>query len=401
MATRKKSRGLVHLRRSSSGQELSLGEQLRWALAEAKRHGIDLEASDADLLHMQRHGLHSYKGIRLDDAITGADMQRPGFLALREDATADEVISHLFVYARDRFARPQQAWYMVGVEMSLKHAGITIVFSDTISVPCEPGDTDLAEELSMYVAYYESGDFLRKHARRVLTAQRHLAESGFSTGGRAPYGFARVLVDSSGKELEDLPPGRKVRQQGCHVLWKPREEDKIRTWVMILDLKDQEWGYRRIAGQLNDLGIPSPDDGRTRKDNGVRHEVSGTWHVNTVAELCRNSAIIGIRQYGRRSEGAHRRLDADGSRVLTAEDRNADDRPRTVFNDPSLTISRPMGGGSRYDKDRWDKIQEQMADRGRNQRGIAKSKDPGKFPLRMRIFDLTENCGYPMYKNAG
>ena len=68
---------LAYLRRSTDRQEISLTTQLDWALVEAARHAVRLDASSADLEHMQAARLSAYKGLRLDDGISGADLDAP------------------------------------------------------------------------------------------------------------------------------------------------------------------------------------------------------------------------------------------------------------------------------------------------------------------------------------
>ncbi len=94
-----------------------------------------------------------------------------------------------------------------------------------------------------------------------------------------------------------------------------------------------------------------------RTDQGVMHHVSGKWCGRTVLELCKNSTILGIKEYGNRSEGHHRRLGADGPRTLTCADRNQNNRPKLVQNDPALvaraatgekTIIRPQLNGKKF-----------------------------------------------------
>src|SRR5262249_40624008 len=160
---------------STDRQESSLQTQLEWALAEASGRNIPLEASKQDLEYMQARRLSSHKDIRLDDNVTGADMQRPGFTALNRDALSDRGVSHIFIYKRDRFARPDDAIAMVAVEKKLLTAGITTVFSDGVGEPLIRGQSDVARDFAMLFAYYESGEFLKKHAERVLLAQRQLA----------------------------------------------------------------------------------------------------------------------------------------------------------------------------------------------------------------------------------
>ena len=139
MAARKKNRGLAYLRRSSPGQEVSLDYQVKWAIGRAEGMDVRLDAAPIDVELMLERRLVSQKALRLD-TITGADLGRPGFVALMNDALADPAVSHVFSHKRDRFARPEEAMEMVLLEKKLLQAGITLVFSDDVSEPCERGD---------------------------------------------------------------------------------------------------------------------------------------------------------------------------------------------------------------------------------------------------------------------
>lgn len=395
MVKRRTNDALTYLRRSSDRQELSLPAQLQWALDQAAKLGVRLDATLADLEYMQKHKLHAYKSIRLDDAVTGADLNRPGFLALIHDLEGSHYWG-AFIYRRDRFARPEEAIEMVAIEKRLRQAGATFVFCDKIAGPSDRGQANLADDLATIFEYYESGEFLRKHAERVIMAHRQLALQGYWNGGNAPYGFVRVLVDAQGNVLEELRAGKKVRQAGCHVRIMPKDENKLQVWLYILELKDKAWGGKRIAAELNRLGIPSPGAGTIRTDQGARHLVSGKWCGRTVLELCKNRAILGVLDYGRRSEGAHRRLGADGPRNLTDADRT-EEGLRMVYNDDSVVISAKTGFESQFDPEKWQRINEATKQRGESQCGIPRAHDVAKYPLSCRVVDLTDGCGSIMY----
>ena len=70
----------------------------------------------------------------------------------------------------------------------------------------------------------------------------------------------------------------------------------------------------------------------------MKHRVSGKWSPSTVLDLIRNSAIIGDKTYGVRSEGKHRRLGHDGWRYLNDMDRDAGDDPKVVRNPEELVV---------------------------------------------------------------
>jgi DNA invertase Pin-like site-specific DNA recombinase len=394
---RSKNRGLVYLRRSTDKQAISLTSQLEWAIAAARKGGIALDAAVPDLTHMQALHLHAYKAIRLDDGITGADLTRPGFLSFNRDALEDASVSHAFFYKRDRFARPDDAMQASQIEKQLLFNGITVVHSDGVTPPLRRGEQNIMRDLELLFAYSQGGEELRKHAERVLGAQHKLAEGGYRVGGNAPYGHIRALVDTAGNILEELPPGKTVRQSGCHVRVVPKFPEKIAVWLQVLAWKSQGWGAKRIAKELNDRGIPSPDAGRIRTDHGVKHFVSGKWSHRTVLDLCQNATILGIQEYGKRSEGKIRRLGEDGPRVLDEQrDLTPQGRTRVIFNDPALRTKK-LVGEAKFDPDQWQAIQSQIAERSRNQRGVPRAKDLARYPLACRLVDMTDGCGSILY----
>lgn len=389
---------LVYLRRSSNKQESSLETQFNWVKTEVQKHGFQLNFTEADLEYMLANKLSRHGCICLDDAITGADLKRPGLLELIEEAITNRRVSHIFVYMRDRFGRPEDPIAMVVIERQLLVAGVTLIFSDAIAAPSNDGDdVDLMKILEPLLAYFASGKFLKVHAQRMIATFLYLASHGYRTGGNPPFGFGRFLVGPDGRIIQALPKGMVIRQAGCHVKVFPNDEAKIAIWIMILELKRQGWGIKRIAQHLNSLGIPSPGAGTQRTDHGCKHVVSGKWCQNTVVELCRNRAIIGIQDTGRRSEGAHRRFGPEGPRPLNDKDRRADGKPKVIANSPEVIVSRSLGFEPRFATDLFQDIQDQMDERSRNQRGVPRAKDPAKYPLGCRVFDLTEGCGSAMY----
>jgi DNA invertase Pin-like site-specific DNA recombinase len=216
---RTKDRGLTYLRRSTDKQAISLPSQLEWAVAAAGRHGVTLDAGSADLAHMQTLRLHTYKAVRLDDGITGSDLTRPGFRAVIDDALADRGVSHLFIYKRDRFARPEDAMEVAQVEKKLLEAGLTLVFSDQVSQPYARGQADMARDIGIWIGYYQGGEELRKHADRVLGFQRKLAEGGFRTGGNPPYASPACWSMPTGASWRSCRRARSCSRRAATCAW--------------------------------------------------------------------------------------------------------------------------------------------------------------------------------------
>ena len=142
MSKRKQDKGLVYLRRSTDSQENSLKMQIEWAIRRAGELGVNIEASLDDLHTMQSQRLHSFKSIRLDDAISGTEMKRPGFTSLQNDAKSDTSISHVFVQKRDRLGRPEEPMQLALLEKSISRSGVHIVFDDKIVDPSEFGSSE-------------------------------------------------------------------------------------------------------------------------------------------------------------------------------------------------------------------------------------------------------------------
>ena len=397
MSSRIKDKGLIYLRRSTDSQENSLQMQLAWAIRRASELGVNIEASTDDLQTMQSQRLHSFKSILLDDAISGTEMDRPGFSSLQKDAKNDTSISHVFVQKRDRLGRPENPMELASTEKSIRQLGIYIVFDDKIVGPSELGNSDLGDDIGMLVDYHASRSWLERNTERIVDSKVMFAKQGKWTGGRAPYGYKRVLVGPDGAIIEELEDGRKVSQRGCYVEIVHGDENELVVVKRILDLKLEGQSDKKIAKILNEEGIQSPNFGRTRTDQGFEHTVSGKWNSNTIKRICENKMTIGFLQTGRRSGGKIRRMSANGNRKLNDGDRNSEGKPIAKVLDDSETIIAKTRNEPQYEIEKFNEIQAILKERGKSQRGIPKSTDSGKYPLACRVFDQSCECGSVMY----
>ncbi len=396
MPVRSPFKARCYLRRSSAKQESSLEMQLDNVIAAAKQHGVPLNASQEDLAYMLANRLTRYKDIYLDDAISGTRTKRPAFDAMIAELKADPSISHLFVHKRDRLGRPRTPLAMMMVEEALKSAGVTIVTSEGLISASAHGPEAFAQSLVSFVGYHESGEFSRKLSERVVTKHIELASQGYSTGGIPPYGFGRFLEKSDGTLIE-IPMHQRHTERNCHIRFLPNDEQRIKTWIWILERLEAGWSTKRVAQRLNELGIPTRDAGRKRHDDGVEHEVSGKWHESTVHALATNPIIIGVKEYGRYSEGVHHRAQGTGFRPVTEDELLLDGSGKTIENDVSDRIRAAAGFAAQFDPDRWHRLQDNLKSRGSSQRGKRKAHDPAAYPLTPCVFDLTCGCGGIMH----
>lgn len=396
MTIRAQNQARVYLRCSSARQESSLATQLTWAIAAAAERGIRLHATLEDLDYMKKHRLSKYKDLYVDDAISGTRSKRPGFDALLQDLKADRSISHLLVFKRDRLGRPRKAIHMMVVEEELQAEGIVIVTSDGTIDPAATGPAQCAQSMMSLFGFHESGEFSRKLSERVLLTHIALASKGYSTGGRAPYGFGRFLERPDGT-FEEIPRGRKVKERNCHVRLRVNDPQKIQIWIRILEWLEAGWSVKRVANELNKLGIPTPSAGEKRHDDGVEHEVSGVWQDSTILAIAKNPIITGVKQYGRFAEGVHYRLGPHGIRPVGEDEVHKSGAGRIIENDPAICIRAESGGGTLFDPERWKRLQDDLASRGTSQRAKRRAADPAAYPLTSFVFDVTDGCGGVMH----
>ena len=391
-------RGLAYVRKSKEEAGLGPRNQLECAIARAAELGVRLDVSLETLEEMIADGVHERGDIYLDFGVSGSLLSRPGLDALLRRAKTDSGVTHIFVYDRDRLARPEDPIDAMQIENGLRRAGKTLVFRDKTLGPVKRGGLDVGDQIMSLVEYHNSGKFLVDLAERVIRCQASLARQGYWAGGRAPYGFVRMLVAPDGEIVRELQEGERVRQSGHHVSIRPKGKAKIAVLMMIFDWADMGWGIKRIAHQLNRMGIPSPDAGRYRKDkNKHRHQVSGKWAPNTVRDLLRNKAVVGVVQWGERSEGKHRRIGADGPRGLDDTDWTESGRPRVIRNPYDVRVSASASYEPLVAPAKFDRIQRRLQSQGASQRGKTRSPDPYRYPLSGRVFDASPDCGWPMY----
>jgi predicted site-specific integrase-resolvase len=398
MKSRPKNRALMYERRSDDGQEASLKQQFDWAKAKSEAIGVPFRGTYADIEEMQRKRLHRRQDIYLDDAISGGDLTRPGFRQFLKDAIADTSVSHVYVFKRDRLARPQALLEMMTLEQELIASGVTLVTHDKIHTPEDLKANEMTYLIGGLIEYQEHGRFSPRLGDRIVFVQQSMAARGLSTGGRAPYGFGRALVGPNDEFVDWLEDGENVRRAGHHVRFLPHDQEKIAIWCMMLEWRAAGESCKRIAARLNGMGIPSPDAGRVRRDHGSAHRVPGKWHANTVRDLCANPIIAGIKEYGRRSEGRYRRVGVGGPRELEEHDLRPDGQPKLLENPEEVRVRAASGGDAKFDPERWQAMQPKRTsiDEVRRNNG-QKANNPERYPLSTRVIDLTEGCGSVMH----
>jgi DNA invertase Pin-like site-specific DNA recombinase len=396
----------VYLRRSDTKQDMSLHDQFRVVLERAAELGVTIHGTLEDVEYMLAHRLRRYKDLYLDDGLKGDDLERPAFRQMCEELEASDTVGWLFCVRRDRLGRPQDigSFEMALTEARFARNGITLVFRDQVITPADMERELFSRVLTSSVEYKGAGDFLVQHAERVITAQQRLAREGWWTGGKPLYGFARYEFPSNGGPPLRLDRGVGKRDKGFHVKLLPDRDNPVRFLALqaMIAWWRQGLGFGAIATRLNRLGVPSPDAGHTRTENGVAHAISGKWQVNTIKNILTNPLIAGVHVYGRRSEGRLRRTSRNGPRQLDSVERGGRGRgkrrrAKLMMNAAEDRIVRVADFEPLIPYDEWILLVERSRRRGATQEGRRRPKQVQRYALGTRVFDQTDGCGHPLY----
>lgn len=396
MARKQLGSGLFYTRDSGGKHETTPGEYVKWARRRAVELNVTFNPTAADIESMIRNEEAVRGDLYLDYEVAGDELSRVGLNALLARAASDEMVSHVFIPRRDRLARPTDAIDAVKMENVLRQNGLTIVFMDRSLLPIQTGrQPDTAEQITAILDYDAAGKHGRDLSEKMVHCQIALANGGFSTGGRAPFAFDRWLVRRDGERIRQLQDGEILRMAGHHVVWLPADDQRLSVALRIRDMLVTT-PATQIAKTLNAEGIPSPDAGRFRKDNGVRHEVSGLWHAPTIVNIGRNPLLAAIVRYGQRSMGKFNRYTTDGPRGLTDDDLRDDGKPKVIRNSDDKHIQAAALFEPMVSIEEHESLKQVLNKRAGTQRGKPRSRDAKRNPLGARVYDM--DCTWPMYR---
>jgi len=366
----------------------------KWASENAKRRGLILEGTTADVERLIRQQGGHVHDVFIDCGVKGNQLSRPALDALRRRIESDPQVTHLYVHHRDRLARPDHAVDGVHLELSLlRH--VSIIYHDR-EVPRSVAGArqELGPLLSSVSDFYNSGEFRPTHSAKMIRARIELAIKAFSAGGKAPYGFRRALYRGD-ILVRHLADGEVVRQYDHNVRWVLGDKAEIDVLTRMLKMLLDDIPANQIARIFNSEGIPSPGAGSKRRIRGVLREVSGTWNQRNIRSLADHPLLRGIMTNGRRSMGDCYRFSVDGPRPLRPEERIDENRVREIKNAPDQIISVSVKDRLLSEEDAAT-LDLKLQKRSETQRGKPRSRTPGRNPLGARCFDM--NCGWPMYR---
>jgi site-specific DNA recombinase len=252
---------------------------------------------------------HGYRVLRwyIDDAVSGTSARgRDAFEQMMKAAENGRDFETVLCYDISRFSRGgtnETGFYLHRLHL----VGVGVVFTAD-GIP--DGDEG---ELIQGVKSWQARQYSVKLARDSIRGQlSNLRERKSAPGGQPPYGYDKQHLTPGGQVLRTLrwlpdgskqeiaPDGRVIRTiagdvyvakaKGDIVRLVPSTPDRVQAIRRMFELCVQGYGYRCIAGRMNEEGVPSMFG---------RH-----WNMSNIAQMLRNPVYCGALVYNKRTEGS-------------------------------------------------------------------------------------------------
>lgn len=264
---------------------------------------------------------NGYRVVRwfVDDAVSGTSARgRDQFQQLLHAAENGRDFDAVLCYDMSRFSRGgtnETGFFLHRLRM----AGVETVFTAE-AIP--EGDEG---ELLQGVKSWQARQYSVKLSRDSIRGQHSTVTIKHSAmGGRAPYGYDRRYLTTSGQTLKTvrtLPDGRRQEfgPDGKHLRFVDAKEklakkaksdlvklvpgDPAHIAVVreVFQLCAKGYGFRSIVIALNQRGVPGP--------------MESTWNQQAIKTILNNPAYRGALAWNRRTFGKIHEVAADGSPV--------------------------------------------------------------------------------------
>ena len=314
-------------RRSTNMQEVSIDDQRAACRAKAAEMGCVISRE-----FVPPKGYAS--GLTID--------KDPGFREMLRLAEAGgHGASCLIIYSVSRFGRLDPEAKIYWEQRFKKQGGLQIIYvKDDFK-----NDGSIGDVIMRAVKHSEAHQYSIKLSEDTLRGCKTHAARGTSCGGRAPYGYDRMIMDASGAEVKRLGPGQHKADKLQRIVWVPGDPQKVKVVLSIFEMSNRGKGLFTIVDELNKQGIAGP--------------AGGAWSKNQVHYLLRNVAYIGTRVYNKHSfhdrTGATKRGSIKPQEQwIVCEDAHEAIVPKELFLSVHAKLkSRPFGHGAANRRKNW------------------------------------------------
>ena len=275
---------------------------LRRSTDDKQADSIDIQREEI-LDYAARHG---YEIVRwyIDDGVSGHNVDRDDFVRMIEDAETKNDFDFVLVRHQSRFARFRPAKTIRYLDR-LDDVGVRLVTSKQGAIDIN----DLAQFLIASIEAQTDHSFSKTLSELTIRGQSKQANSGYSAGQAAPYGYDRMLVDEEGNHRTRVKRGEKVaKPDGWHTTFVPGDPAHVAhvQWIFAQYLSgDSPW---TIAKTLNKRGVPSPRGGK--------------WNKGTIRDMLKNEIYCGDFAWNKTRQGRFHSL-VDGKATERSRSENA------------------------------------------------------------------------------
>jgi DNA invertase Pin-like site-specific DNA recombinase len=331
---------------STDRQDRSIAEQEAAIRAWAKQHRTRL--------------LQVFK----DEGVSGLQLSRPGLNACLDFLAKSPHKGTVVLWSRDRLVRPEDPIDGLVMERQVRYAGWELCYLTGSNAT----GNSLVDAILGLVEHHASGEYLRKLARDSLRNVIARLKAGDVPGGKIPYGYAKAVMDESGKIVRTIPRTAKHRKASLEltrlVLGDP---DEVRAVRWIFDEYNRGWSSPSdLSDELNRRKAPCP----TKRP----------WNKGTVRDILQNAVYVGDIVWNRETTArCVRFLDGELSqRLATHASRRTGQRIAWARNDPSDHIILRDQHEPIVSRATFSKTQAIIARRGQRAEGLPTRRS---FPL--------------------
>lgn len=221
-----------------------------------------------------------------DQGVSGLTANRPGFQRLINDWITNPdspKFDFILVYDVSRWGRFQNQNEPAHYQYLCEKRGIKVVYI-VQGFPKE--ENALTDSILTPLHRFMAADYSRQLSDKVFYGCVKVSEQGFSAGGTACYGMARLLLDVNKQPIRLLKKGEHKQISNERVAFVPLNDETTKTVQKIFRFLLEDWlDPSEIAGRLNKQKIPSA--------NG------GTWNRGKILRVLTNETYTGSRIYNK------------------------------------------------------------------------------------------------------
>lgn len=221
-----------------------------------------------------------------DEGVSGLTANRPGFKRLFKEWIENPSVprfDYVLVYDVSRWGRFQNQNEAAYYEFLCEQNHKKVIY---ISRGFPREEQELTYSIITPMERWMAAQYSKQLSEKVWYGCIKVSQQGYSAGGTACYGMARLLLDESKKPIGVLKKGEHKMISNQRVTFAPTGDETTKAVQEIFDLMVNHWkNPSEIAEILNEKGIPSAK--------------GGLWNAGKVIRILSNETYTGTRIYNK------------------------------------------------------------------------------------------------------